>query len=291
MSKKGTHRSITGGRPAASRVKPGFRASIQGDTLELLVYEDIGYNYWTDGGVTAKTVKQQIDEAGNFNSITVRINSPGGDAFEGSAILSLLRAQKKPVAIFVDGIAASAASLIAMAGDTITMGRTAMMMVHNPWTWCMGNADDMRKSADVLDKIGTSMSQAYIDKTGKTAAEIKTILDAETWMSAEECVEQGFATAVAEAGEDDDAAMALARSFKSLAKMKKVPEVLKAADDTVCGCKCEGCTTGDCADCDMEDCADADCAAAGCTMGSGALQSIQESNLSQYEARLKLLRA
>jgi ATP-dependent protease ClpP protease subunit len=283
MSKK-QKTGVLRGRHAA-KLKAGFRASMQGDTLELLVYEDIGPDYWSGDGVTAKTVKQQLDDAGSFNRIAVRINSPGGDAFEGSAILSLLRAQKKPVDVFVDGIAASAASLIAMAGDTITMGRTAMMMVHNPWTWCVGNAADMRQSADVLDKIGASMAQAYVDKTGKTAAEIKTILDAETWMSAEECVSEGFATAVAAAGEDDDAAMALARSFKSLAKMKKVPEVLKAAD-RVCSCDCEACVDGNCAECDMEGCHDADCAAAGCPVGA----SVDDSNLSQYEARLKLLR-
>jgi ATP-dependent protease ClpP protease subunit len=267
----------------AARLQPCFRASLQSDgTLEMLVYEDIGYNYWTDGGVTAKTVKQQLDNAGVFSRIAVRINSPGGDAFEGSAILSLLKAQKKPVDVFVDGIAASAASIIAMAGDTITMGRTAMMMVHNAWTFCAGNADDLRQCADVLDKISTSIGQAYVDKTGKTSAQIKDIMDAETWMSAQECVDEGFATAIAAEEDDGDAAMALARSFKSLAKMKKVPAALQPKASSACGCECAACAQGDCADCDVEDCDVEDC-------DHGEMEAAA-SNLSQYEARLRLLR-
>ncbi|HEY2417855.1 MAG TPA: head maturation protease, ClpP-related, partial [Steroidobacteraceae bacterium] len=203
-----------------AKLQPCFRAALQSDgTLELLVYEDIGENFWTGGGVTAKTVKQQIDAAGAFERIAVRINSPGGDAFEGSAILSLLKAQKKPVAVYVDGIAASAASIIAMAGDTITMGRTAMMMIHNAWSVCMGSAVEMRKAADVLDKISASMALAYVARSGMSAEAVKAIMDADTWMSAEECVQQGFATAIAD-DQDGEAAMALARSFRSLAKLK-----------------------------------------------------------------------
>lgn len=279
-----------------ARLKPCFRASLQTDgTLELLVYEDIGENFWSGGGVTAKTVKQQLDNAGVYNRIAIRINSPGGDAFEGSAILSLLRAQKKPVDVFVDGIAASAASIVAMAGDTITMGRTAMMMVHNAWTVCAGDADDMRQVAGVLDKISVSMGQAYVDRTGKTAEEIKAIMDAETWMSAEECVAEGFATAVAAEDDEDDAAMALARSFKSLAKLKKVPAALQVKadeedinDDAGCDCPCEGCQDGDCANCDCAGCDSTDCAATACDCGEGA--DMKDSNLSQYEARLSLLK-
>lgn len=269
-----------------AKLKPCFRASLQGDTLELLVYEDIGENLWTGGGVTAKSIKQQLDTAGVFSRIAVRINSPGGDAFEGSAILSLLKAQKKPVDVFIDGIAASAASIIAMAGDTVTMGRTAMMMVHNAWSWCAGNAADMRQCADVLDKISVSIGQAYVDKTGKTAAEIKAIMDAETWMNADECVADGFADAVAAEDDEDEAAMALARSFKSLAKLPKVPASLKPTasdedeDGSLCGCECSPCLQGNCADCDVEDCDVEDC-------DHGEMEN---SNLSQYEARLRLLR-
>ena len=263
-------------------------------TLELLVYEDIGENFCYGGGVTAKSVKQQLDQACVFNRIAVRINSPGGDAFEGVAIMDLLRSQKKPVDVFVDGIAASAASIVAMAGDTITMGKSSMMMVHNAWTFCLGDGDDMRKCADTLDKISASIGQAYAARTGKSAADVKAIMDAETWMSAEECVQEGFATAIAEDDEgDDDSAMALARSFKSLAKLKNVPAALKTKNDddgdlgdgTDCSCPCMPCVDGNCADCDCAGCESDDCTAEACDCGG----VVEDSNLSLYEARLRLL--
>lgn len=270
-----------------SRLKPWFCASVSSDTLEMMVYEEIGEDYWSGGGVTAKTVKQAIDGAGAFNRIAVRINSPGGDAFEGVAILNLLRAQKKPIDVFVDGIAASAASVIAMAGDTITMGQSAMMMVHNAWSFCMGDGDDMRKCADTLDKVSASIGDAYVAKSGKTAAEVKAIMDEETWMGAQECVDMGFATAIAN-DENDDAAMALARSFRSLAKLKHVPAALKNEDDEdadACGCPCGPCMEGNCDACNCTDDSCASCSTGAiCDCGEGA----ENSNLSQYEARLAL---
>lgn len=278
----------------SSKLKPQFRAALQADgTLELLVYEDIGENYWTGGGVTAKSVKQQLDNAGVYDRISMRINSPGGDAFEGVAILNLLRAQKKPIEVSVDGIAASAASIIAMAGDTITMGPSAMMMIHNAWTMCIGDGDAMRKCGDTLDAISASIAQAYIDKTGKSAGEIKSLMDAETWMGAQECVDAGFATAIA--GDDADQALALARSFKSLQKMKRVPEKLKAAADVDddCECSCVPCENGNCEDCDCAGCDAMNCASEDCNCAGEASadddDSVEDSNLSQYEARLKLL--
>ena len=241
-----------------TKLVPLFKAALQpSGVLELLVYEEIGENFWTGGGVTAKSVKQSLDTAGSFESITLRINSPGGDAFEGAAIYSLLRASGKPVNVFVDGIAASAASIIAMAGDTITMSNVAMLMVHNAWSLCMGDGDDMRKCADTLDKVSASIAQAYVARTGKSVAEIKAIMDEETWMGAQECVDEGFATDVAEPDEKDDASMALASSFRALAKLKKVPSALTPPAD-----------------------------------GDGDIDHggpVEESNLSQYEARLALL--
>ncbi len=210
-------------------LKPTFRAALQSDgTLELLVYEDIGENYWTGGGVTAKTVKQQLDAAGPFQRISLRVNSPGGDAFEGVAIYNLLRAQKKPIAVAVDGIAASAASIIAMAGDTILMGSNAMMMIHNAWSNCTGYADDMRKMADTLDKVSAAVAQTYIDRAGMTAEEAKKLMDAESWLGAQECVDLGLATGIADDNDGDEDAMALAASFQALKKLNKLPEALKA---------------------------------------------------------------
>lgn len=279
--------------------KPFFRASVK-DTgvLEMMIYEDIGAD-WFGEGVTAKTVKQQIDDAGVYSSITVRINSPGGDAFEGIAIYNILKSQPRPVNVIVDGMAASAASIIAMAGDTIVMGGNAMMMIHNGRALCMGEASDMRKMADILDKVSSSIRQTYIDKTGKTDDDIKSMMDAETWLSAAECVEGGFATSIAPKNDKRaEAALNMARNFKALKQFANVPENLKPkADDdeygtSMCECSCENCQDDDDAACTNPDCDDPNCVDCPMQAGSSAAAAVEivtESNLSQYEARLSLL--
>jgi ATP-dependent Clp protease protease subunit len=278
--------------------KPMFRASLQSDgTLELLVYEDIGENYWSGGGVTAKTVKQQIDQAGPHNSIAVRINSPGGDAFEGVAIHNLLRAQGKPVNVYVDGIAASAASIIAMAGDTRVMGNNAMMMIHNAWSVCQGYADDMRKMADTLDKVSASVAQTYIDRAGLSKDKVKDLMDAESWLSAKECVEMNLATGVAEDDENDDAAMALARGFKALARLKKLPDALKNDDadgDAKCTCYCAPCQDArcnecECRGCDAENCGASNCSCAGAKNDDDGMDAKAELEILEAELNLLLL--
>lgn len=289
--------------------KPFFRAALKADgTLEILIYEEIGEDYWShDGGVTAKTIRQKMDDAGNFSKIVIRINSPGGNAFEGIAIHNVVRAQKKPVEVYVDGIAASSASIIAMCGDTITMGHNAMMMVHNAWSLCAGEAAEMRKMADTLDRVSGSIAQTYVDRTGKSLDEIKAMMDAETWLSADECVEQGFATAIAES--DPVGAQALAKGFRALARFKKTPDNLKATevhnDDSACDCSCQPCVDGYCSACEHEGCVDPNCvncpmrdeaaSASGKTPAASAVEpppadKPEESNLSLYEARMSMLR-
>jgi len=257
------------------------------DTLEMLVYSPIGETY--DGtGVTALDFKDQIDRAKSFNKIVVRINSPGGDAFEGITIYNLLRAQKVPIQVWVDGIGASAASIIAMAGDEIVMSSgNSMLMIHNAMGFGAGNATDLRKLADVLDKVSVSIGQTYVGITGKTAEEITNMMNAETWMTADECVTNGFATRI----EQDDRsvqAMAMARTFK-MTNFKSIPDKLKnEMIDPECICQCENCMAGDCKDCSMENCVDANCT--DCPMQKEETQELtDESNLSLYEARLSLL--
>ena len=158
------------------------------DTIEIT--DDIG-----GFGVSAKSFLNDM-RAVKGDTINLSINSPGGDVFAGVAIYNALRGSGKKVNVKVLGIAASAASLIAMAGDEIEMPENAMMMIHNPWSFAMGDADELRATADVLDKIGNSLVGTYAARTGKDEAEIKALLDAETWMSAQEAVEMGFATKV-----------------------------------------------------------------------------------------------
>jgi ATP-dependent protease ClpP protease subunit len=294
-------------KPAAG-VKPYFKAAVKPDgALEILMYEEIGED-WYDGGVTAKTVKQKIDDAGVFSTIQLRINSPGGDAFEGVAIANVIRAQQKPVEVYVDGIAASAASIVAMCGDTIVMGRGAMMMIHKAWTGCVGNANDMRKMADTLDKIDTgAIAAGYTAQTGKSVEEITALMEAEAWMDAEECVREGFATSIVDDGDEQKKALAMAKTFRSLAKLKNIPEKLKSTrndgmdddDAPPCECECQACMDGNCSSCTHEGCDCANCV--DCPMKSDTSASAekpetpaaaepQDSNLSLYEARLAQLR-
>lgn len=274
--------------------KPLFRASLQSDgTLELLVYGEIGQDYWTGAGITAGTVKEQIDQAGPHTSIAVRINSPGGDAFEGIAIHNLLRAQGKPVAVYVDGIAASAASVIAMAGDTRVMGSSAMMMIHNAWSACQGYASDMRKMADTLDRVSASVAQAYVDRAGLSQDQAQGLMDAESWLSAQECVDLNLATGIAEVGEEDSAsAMAMARRFKALARMKNVPSSLRndEGDGDPCDCTCQACQDGNCSACDCQGCEATNCGAQACNCSSDSAENASNlSDLSLFEAQLELI--
>ena len=160
------------------------------DPAVLSIFDDIGAF-----GVSAKSFLNDLASA-QGDSVRVEINSPGDDVFAGLAIYNGLRNSGKKVNVRVLGLAASAASLVAMAGDTIEMPENSFMMVHNPWGFAMGGASDMRDTADMLDKLGTSLASTYAKRTGKSAEEITALLDAETWMSAAEAVDAGFATAV-----------------------------------------------------------------------------------------------
>lgn len=159
-------------------------------TPVLSIFDDIGAY-----GVSAKSFLNDLRTV-TTDEVDVEINSPGGDVFAGLAIHNGLRASGKKINVKVLGLAASAASLVAMAGDTIEMPENAFMMIHNPWGFAMGGADEMRNTADVLDKIGAGLVSTYAKRTGKTDQEITALLDAETWMTAQEAVDAGFATSV-----------------------------------------------------------------------------------------------
>jgi ATP-dependent protease ClpP protease subunit len=180
-------------------------------------------------------MKRRIESAEPHTKIRLRINSFGGDAFEGITIGNYLRSVGKPIEVCVDGLAASAASVVAMCGDTISMAPNAMMMVHNASSGVYGYADEMRKEADVLDKVSKAVGQTYVARTGKSATAVKDIMDAETWMTAKECVKEGFATMVAlpkpnpDPDGDDDSARFLeaARESRWMELYRNVPEHLK----------------------------------------------------------------
>lgn len=165
----------------------------------LYLYDAIGIDPWSGGGVTAARVLEQLAALKGEASIDVRINSPGGDVFEGTAIYGVLARFPGKVNVHVDALAASAASLVAMAGDTITTAENAMWMVHRPWTVEIGDAPKMRQTAELLDKAWSSMGATYSRRTGRRVASIDKKIDdggGEWWMTAEEAVAAGFSDEV-----------------------------------------------------------------------------------------------
>jgi ATP-dependent Clp protease protease subunit len=174
-----------------------FTAKAEADALTLEIYDAIGAD-WFGQGITASEISDAMKTAGDYSSLNVRLNSPGGDLFEGVTIYNLFRASGKPVNVTVDGLAASAASLIAMAGDTITMGVGTQMMIHRAMGGAMGYAEDMRELADILDSVSAGAADIYVVRTGMEKDKVMQLMTAETWMSASEALESGFATAVSE---------------------------------------------------------------------------------------------
>lgn len=153
---------------------------------EVCIYDEIGM--W---GISAKDFLTELKGVGN-RRIVLRINSPGGEVFDGLAIFNRLSEHAPGVEVRIDGIAASMASVIAMVGSPIKMAENALMMIHDPNGICMGDAGDMRDLADMLDKVKGCLVGAYTKKTGKSAEDIAAMMAEETWLNATEAKEQGF---------------------------------------------------------------------------------------------------
>lgn len=203
---------------------------------EILIYGDIGsYEGWND--VTAKQFNTDLKALGEVDEIAVRINSVGGEVFAAQAIYSMLKAHRATINVYIDGLAASAASVIAMAGDTITMPKNTMMMIHNPLSICHGFASDMRECANLLDKIGETIIATYEEKTKKSKEDIKALMDAETWFTAEEAVEMGFADVLDEdnsvaASLQDNGVYAINGQNFDVTKFKNAQKLYKSTANT-----------------------------------------------------------
>lgn len=166
-------------------------------SAEVYIYGDIGERWWDDESVTAAKLVRELADL-DVEAITVRINSVGGSVSDGVAIYNALKRHKAAVTTVIDGVAASIASLIAMAGDTVEMASNAMLMVHAPWTYASGNAEDMRATADMLDAHAAAMATSYAAKSGKTADEVLSMwLDGEDhWLTAEQARAEGLADVI-----------------------------------------------------------------------------------------------
>ncbi len=180
--------SFPGANDETLKTKTEPKAKILDDGT-LMLFGVIG-DEWD--GLTASQVVSEIRSLGSVDDLAVLINSPGGMVSEGLAIYNELVTNPANVTVEIAGLAASMGSAIAMAGDTVRMAANGMLMIHNPWNVAVGDADDLRKAAEVLDKFGTSLVGIYASKTGLDEDEIRQMMDEETWLDADEALEKGF---------------------------------------------------------------------------------------------------
>lgn len=205
---------------AFERWDGGIRAAGQSGDSTISILDTIGED-WYGEGVTASRISGALRSIGG-GDVTVNINSPGGDMWEGLAIYNLLVAYEGKVTVKILGIAASAASIIAMAGDEIQMGRGAFLMIHNCWTIAAGNRNDFRDYADSLEPFDKAMADIYAARSGLKLSEVQTLMDNESFISGSEAIEKGFADSLLSADEitsdDESPAAALRKIDAFLAK-------------------------------------------------------------------------
>ena len=203
-----------------------FAAKTEGEDLVLDVFDIIGAD-WFGEGITAKSVARTLASSKNTKRIVVRVNSPGGSTTEGTTIYNLLRAEArdgKKIRVEILGLAASMASIVALAGDEVAMAEGALYMIHNPWLFAMGDSADLKKSAQLLDTIKASMLDIYESRSNTERAVISKMMDDETWMTPIDALRAGFVDEVisdnAEARGDGE------RTFAVLSKFNKTPAQL-----------------------------------------------------------------
>lgn len=193
-------------------------AKAGGTRAEIYLYGDIGASFWSEG-ITAKQFKDDLKALGDkVTDLDVHINSGGGDVFEGRTIYNLLLQHKAKKTVYVDALAASIASLIAMAGDEIVMGDGAFIMIHNAWGVAVGNAAEMQRVKDLLDSVSGTLIDTYAKRTKMPRDEIVALMDAETWMPAAEAVDRGFADKMVEPTKVAAAVISYPQAFKNVPK-------------------------------------------------------------------------
>ena len=202
-------------------MKTWFKIENKADKAEVWIYEQIGEDFWNGGGITAKNFQKELSEI-KASQIDLHINSPGGLVFDGITIYNLLKNHPAAVTTYIDGLAASIASVIALAGDKVVMAENALYMIHKASGMVMGNSDDMRDFADKLDKVNSSIATTYIGKTQREEVEINDLMAAETWMTAAEAFDYGFIDEIS--GEADMAACAKFVPVMAKAGFKHIPK-------------------------------------------------------------------
>ena len=195
------------------------RFQAKGSNAEIWLYDQIGASFWGDG-ISAKAFQKELTALGKVSTINLRINSPGGDVFDGLAIYNQLKQHPARIVVDVDGLAASIASIIAMSGDEVRMAGNAMMMIHNAHGMAVGDAGEMQRMAALLKQINVNLADTYAARTAQTPAQLQAWMDDETWMTADTAVQHGFADAIT-------AEQPVSACFGLLQNFRHVPSALR----------------------------------------------------------------
>lgn len=177
-------------------MKKIYKINANGKKAEVFIYEDIGEGWF--GGLSAKRFADDIKALGKVDEIKVMINSNGGSVFEGVAIYNTLVKNQARIVVEIDGIAASIASVIAMAGDEVRMAENAFMMIHDPWIVTGGTADELRDTADTMDKVRDTLLNTYMKRSSAEEQTISEMMSAETWLTATEAHDIGLVDSISE---------------------------------------------------------------------------------------------
>ncbi|AGK95402.1 head maturation protease, ClpP-related [Clostridium pasteurianum] len=198
-----------------------IKQSAQSNAMDLYIYDDVegdSTNWWTGETTVSETsanyIKSQLDAAIDIQNINIYINSYGGEVKEGLAIYNQLKRHPAQKTVYVDGFACSIASVIAMAGDKVIMGPNTLMMIHHASMGAWGNAEELRKAANDVETIDSASCSSYLAKAGDklTPEKLTELLDAQTWLNAEQCIQYGLADEIA--GKEDPVIVAAQQRFK-----------------------------------------------------------------------------
>ncbi len=202
----------------------GYQIKARKDNAEIMIYDDIGEG-WV-GGISSKAFINDLGKLPKVKTVNVRIHSEGGSVFEGHAIYNAIKRLDARVEVDVDGLAASIASVIAMAGDEIRMAENGFMMIHDPWMVAAGTSEELRDAAETMDKVREVLLKTYVKRTGGDEEKISAMMAEETWMNADEALEMGFIDSITED-------MQMAASVKHPDRYKHVPDFLAKREEEI----------------------------------------------------------
>lgn len=207
-------------KPRGNVSKYKIQNKAASDETSIYLYDEIGWF-----GIEAEQFIKDLN-AITAKTINIHVNSPGGDVFDGTAIFNAIKQHKSKTITHIDGLAASISSIIALASNEVHMAENAFLMIHEPWSIVIGNAETMRDEADLLDKIGGTIAKTYINKTGKDEAEIKELMADESWLSADEALDMGFIDIIDKDNQDEKAQA----NLFDLSVFANVPDQLRHND-------------------------------------------------------------